>query len=75
MMATGDFAMRCFLLCGSIALVCGLATMTDPSGRTYYNVPMTQGYQWVKNGQTMQTNSSAPPPGGGWRPLKQAPSQ
>jgi hypothetical protein len=57
------------------SILTGTATMTDPSGKTYYNVPVTQGYQWVKNGQTMQTTSSAPPPGGGWQPLKQAPPQ
>ena len=56
------------------SILTGTATMTDPSGKTYYNVPNTQGYQWVRGGQTTQTTSSAPPPGGGWQPLKQAPA-
>jgi hypothetical protein len=34
-----------------ITALTGTATMTDPSGKAYYNVPVTQGYLWVRNGQ------------------------
>jgi len=57
------------------SILTGTGTMVDPAGKVYYNVPNSQGYQWVRNGQTVQTTSSAPPPGGGWQPLKQAPPQ
>jgi hypothetical protein len=51
-------------------------TFTDPSGRVYSNVPNTQNYHWGNTGgQTAQTSGPTPPPGTGWTPLKQVPSQ
>jgi hypothetical protein len=57
-------------------IINGVSHYVDPDTGQRYELTNQYQYQWLgPNGATAGTNADSPPPGGGWRPLQQAPPE